>query len=51
MIPTLRAVAVPLPVQGREPAAVAAVHVSTEVDDAAIAARLEAAAKAIRGAL
>ncbi len=51
MIPTLRAVAVPLAVQGREPAAVAAVHVSTDLDDAAIAARLEAAASAIRGAL
>ncbi|WP_154096079.1 IclR family transcriptional regulator [Microbacterium testaceum] len=51
VIPTLRAVAVPLAVQGREPAAVAAVHVSTDLDDAAIAARLEAAASAIRGAL
>jgi hypothetical protein len=44
-------VAVPLQVQGREPAAVAAVHVSTDLDDAAIAVRLEAAASAIRAAL
>lgn len=51
VVPTLRAVAVPLSVQGREPAAVAAVHVNAETDDAAIAARLEAAASAIRGAL
>jgi DNA-binding IclR family transcriptional regulator len=51
VIPTLRAVAVPLVVQGRDPAAIAAVHVSTDLDDAAIAARLEAAASAIRGAL
>ncbi len=51
VVPSLRAVAVPLPVQGREPAAVAAVHVATALDDAAIAARLTAAAEAIRGAL
>lgn len=51
VVPSLRAVAVPLPVQGREPAAVAAVHVTTALDDAAIAARLTAAAEAIRGAL
>ncbi|MFJ4037591.1 IclR family transcriptional regulator [Microbacterium sp. NPDC090007] len=51
VVPSLRAVAVPLAVQGREPAAVAAVHVSTEIDDAVIATRLTVAAEAIRGAL
>lgn len=51
VIPTLRAVAVPLPVQGREPAAVAAVHVATALDDGTIAARLTAAAEEIRRAL
>lgn len=51
VIPTLRAVAVPLSVQGREPAAVAAVHVATDRDDGEIAARLQAAAEAIRRAL
>jgi len=38
-------------VQGREPAAVAAVHVATDRDDGEIAARLQAAAEAIRRAL
>lgn len=51
VVPSLRAVAVPLAVQGREPASVAAVHVATQLDDAAIAARLTAAAAAIRQAL
>ncbi|WP_285135611.1 helix-turn-helix domain-containing protein [Microbacterium sp. lyk4-40-TSB-66] len=51
VVPSLRAVAVPLAVQGRELAAVAAVHVRVDADDAAIAARLEAAAEAIRVAL
>lgn len=51
VIPTLRAVAVPLAVKGREPAAIAAVHVATDLDDAEIAARLEAAASAILGGL
>lgn len=51
VISTLRAVAVPLSVQGREPAAVAAVHVATDRDDGEIAARLQAAAEAIRRAL
>ena len=51
VIPTLRAVAVPLSVQGREPAAVAAVHVATDRDDGEIAARLQAATEAIRRAL
>lgn len=51
VIPSLRAVAVPLAVQGREPAAVAAVYVATDVDDAAIAKRLVTAAAAILAAL
>ena len=51
VVPSLRAVAVPLAVQGREPAAVAAVHVATDLDDAAIADRLTKAAEAIRAAL
>lgn len=51
VVPSLRAVAVPLAVQGREPAAIAAVHVAADADDAAIAARLTAAAAAIRQAL
>jgi len=51
VVPTLRAVAVPLRVQGREPAAVAAVHVATDLDDAAIAARLTRASDAIRAGL
>ncbi|MGN7968731.1 IclR family transcriptional regulator [Microbacterium sp. 22296] len=50
VIRSLRAVAVPLAVQGRGPAAVAAVHVNVDADDAAIAARLTAAAEAIRAA-
>lgn len=51
VVPTLRAVAVPLAVVGRGPAAVAAVHVATDLGDATIAARLAAAAEAIRAAL
>lgn len=51
VVPTLRAVAVPLAVRGREPAAVAAVHVATPLDDPAIAARLTAAAETIQSAL
>ncbi|SIR73117.1 IclR family transcriptional regulator [Microbacterium sp. RURRCA19A] len=51
VVPSLRAVAVPLVVQGREPAAVAVVHVSSALDDAAIAQRLAATAAAISAAL
>lgn len=51
VVPSLRAVAVPLSVRGREPAAVAAVHVSSDLDEAAIAERLATAATAIREAL
>ncbi|PPF77504.1 ArsR family transcriptional regulator [Subtercola sp. Z020] len=51
VVPSLHAVAVPLAVQGRTPAAVAAVHVSTDADDATVAERLKATAAAIRRAL
>lgn len=51
VVPTLRAVAVPLAVQGRGPAAIGAVHVATDLDDAEIAARLASAASAITSAL
>ena len=51
VVPTLRAVAVPLAVSGRPPAAVAAVHVTTALDDAEIAARLAAAAEEIQDGL
>jgi len=51
VIPSLRAVAVPLPLRGRPPAAVAVVYLATELPVAGIAARLAAASDSIRGAL
>jgi DNA-binding IclR family transcriptional regulator len=51
VIPTLRAVAVPLGLRGREPAAIAVVYVASSHDDAGIAARLSRSAAAIREAL
>lgn len=51
VIPTLRAVAVPFPVRGRGPAALAVVFVATTHTDAQIAARLARSAAAIREAL
>ncbi|QKJ20100.1 IclR family transcriptional regulator [Microbacterium hominis] len=51
VIPTLRAVAVPLALRGRGPAAVAVVFVASTHDDAEIAARLSRTAAAIRDAL
>jgi DNA-binding IclR family transcriptional regulator len=51
VIPTLRAVAVPLALRGREPAALAVVYVASSHDDAEIAARLRSSAAAIREAL
>lgn len=51
VIPTLRAVAVPLGLRGREPAAIAVVYVASSHDDADIAARLARSATAIREAL
>ncbi|MGC0368110.1 IclR family transcriptional regulator [Microbacterium sp. SLBN-111] len=47
VVPSLRAVAVPLSVHGRQPASVAAVYVATDLDDTAIAARLATAADAV----
>lgn len=40
VIPTVQSVAVPLALRGQRPAAIAVVHVATELDEAAIAARL-----------
>lgn len=51
VIPTLRAVAVPLTVPGRAPAALAAVFISSAQTDAGIAARLQRSAAAMRAAL
>ncbi|MEV8273810.1 IclR family transcriptional regulator [Microbacterium sp. NPDC077184] len=51
VIPSLRSVAVPLALPGREPAALAVVFLTSTHTDAAIAARLERAASAIRTAL
>lgn len=51
VIPTVQAVAVPLALRGQRPAAIAVVHVSTDLDDAEIAARLQRAASDIRDAL
>ncbi|WP_194397708.1 IclR family transcriptional regulator [Microbacterium atlanticum] len=51
VIPSLRAVAVPLRVRGRGPAAIAVVFVASAHGDAEIAARLAVSAAAIREAL
>ena len=51
VIPSLRAVAVPLTVRGRGPAAIAVVFVASTHSDEEIAARLTRSAAAIRGAL
>lgn len=51
VIPTVKAVAVPLALRGQRPAAIAVVHVATALDDAAIAARLQRSASSIREAL
>lgn len=51
VIPSLRAVAVPLALRGRGPAAIAVVFVATTHTDAEIAARLTRSATAIREAL
>ena len=51
VIPSLRAVAVPLSVRGRGPAAIAVVFVASSHTDQAIAARLTRSADAIREAL
>ncbi len=51
VVPSLRSVAVPLAVRGREPAAIAVVYVGQSHPDEHIATRLAAAAGAIRDAL
>lgn len=51
VIPTLRAVAVPLALRGREPASLAVVYVASAHGDDEIAARLTRSAAAIREAL
>ena len=51
VIPSLRAVAVPLTVRGRGPAAIAVVFVASTLSDEEIAARLNRSALAIREAL
>lgn len=51
VIPTVQSVAVPLALRGQRPAAIAVVHVATDLDDAEIAARLQRSAALIRDAL
>lgn len=51
VIPTVQAVAVPLLLRGRRPAAIAVVHVAAPEDPAAIAERLRRSAETIREAL
>jgi DNA-binding IclR family transcriptional regulator len=51
VIPTVQSVAVPLALRGQRPAAIAVVHVATDLEDAEIAARLQQSASAIREAL
>jgi DNA-binding IclR family transcriptional regulator len=51
VIPTVQSVSVPLALRGQRPAAIAVVHVATDLDDAEIAARLQRSASVIREAL
>ncbi|WP_314422277.1 helix-turn-helix domain-containing protein [uncultured Microbacterium sp.] len=51
VIPTVQSVAVPLALRGQRPAAIAVVHVATDLDEAEIAARLRRSAAALREAL
>ena len=51
VIPSLRAVAVPLSIPGRVPAAVAVVYLASTREPAAVAARLARSAAVIRSAL
>ncbi|UWF77978.1 MULTISPECIES: IclR family transcriptional regulator [Microbacterium] len=51
VIPTVQSVAVPLPLRGQRPAAIAVVHVATRFTDEEIAARLRRSADTIREAL
>lgn len=51
VIPTVQSVAVPLALRGQRPAAIAVVHVATDLDDAEIAVRLQRSASVIRESL
>ncbi|PRB09433.1 IclR family transcriptional regulator [Microbacterium sp. MYb62] len=51
VIPTVQSVAAPLGLRGQHPAAIAVVHVATDLDDSQIAARLQRSASVIREAL
>lgn len=51
VIPTVQSVSVPLTLRGQRPAAIAVVHVGHDADPAAVAARLQRSADAIRDAL
>ncbi|KQY74661.1 IclR family transcriptional regulator [Microbacterium sp. Root1433D1] len=51
VIPTVQSVAVPLALRGQRPAAIAVVHVATDLDDAEIAGRLQRSASVIRESL
>ncbi|MEV8251887.1 helix-turn-helix domain-containing protein [Microbacterium sp. NPDC076768] len=51
VIPTVQSVAVPLQLRGQRPSAIAVVHVASDLDDAAIATRLQHSAALIRHAL
>lgn len=51
VIPTVQSVSVPLTLRGQRPAAIAVVHVATDLDDGDIAARLQRSASAIRESL
>lgn len=51
VIAGLRSIAVPLPLHGQDPAAIAVVYVSSERDDEQIAARLTAASRAVQASI
>ena len=51
VIPNLKSIAVPLPLRGARPAALAVVHVASRFADTEIAARLTRSADVIRAAL
>lgn len=51
VIPSVQSVAVPLPLRGRRPAAIAVVHVAPELDVEGISARLTASAAAVTESL
>ncbi len=51
VIPNLRSIAVPLPLRGKRPAALAVVHMASRIPDTEIADRLQRSAITIRAAL